>query len=1299
MSQQGPITKIYSIEVRGLEQGKQELAKFRSELDKTKKQWQEMIKALASTTNPTRIASLNQQIQASVTLQADLTKRIQEKNREIKLGESLNENNGTSGIGAAILAYKNLIEQYKEAVTNSALMEAQFGKESAEAIEAARAAVLYEAELKKISELRKNNGLTEETKAVIDNEKIKRATLQTDRQIILNQQAEEKAEQLKITTQKQSLQYQIAIQKEKLKGNSTAQAEQKIAQQAANEYYQLGQALKDAELKYKNLALTQGFQHEQTQVALKDALAIRATLDKVDGALGNHQRNVGNYASAYNGLGNSIQQILRETPSAAVSLNTFFLAISNNLPMFFDELAKINEEQKAANLATKEASILAREQAVASAIQAGATAEAAAAEGALAEQTVIANAAQSAAPGILKRITSSLFSLQSGLTLAVLLLTLFGSQVIAAVGQMVKGTKSIFDLQAAQNDLNEEIKNSGKSYNETIVKLEILNDQVNKTGKSFTEKQEILKDYNKEFGSTLGVAKDYNDVEKILREKTSDYIKAMYLRAQAQAALNLAIKEQEKVLEENLEAERITKIQQQDYANLSKFYSGETLKRMQNEVNAARKNTAERKKVNSQEAEDRKEYFKTQFEDYQKQADAIDRIKKIDTDPTDNTTITKSTIDKLTIEEQNAFKRIEAKMNERLSVENKNFNEIEKTHEATYDEEIAHYKKIEKINVTALKSKITLLEKHKILNSEELVTLAKFQEDISSIELQTSQKIQAIDKKRFEDRDKALKDDLNRTIKEAQEKNKVVQEDLTTSNLDRARTELEMDNTILAAHQEYYDKLLAMNSNYNQEALKNEKVTLDAMQAVRDKEAGVTTEAHLKDVKATGDKLLSEFKAVMAQARLNIINSEKPQDKKDIALAEVDRQEEIGTIARELARDEQALPLYKQLLAEKKITDITYNEFYAKLLEERKKLGEQANKDLQINVIKVTNLGSFLAKKLRGLFSFDTVNSDDDKATVSKKIALQDLFAETVAQTYNLAKSAMDDYYNAEAQQIERSRANNEKRLQLEFDQLKARSQSQAETESLEKQFQERKESNDRDAFEKNKKIQREQAKINLGMQLSNLAVVYFSPHPANVASFGVAGTVMYAIQAALALANYALNVGRINSAQFEKGGQVPKRGGKFGGKRHSEGGTPFIFQGEQFEAEYDEIAVVRTKNAPRNKKYQLTGTHEQIASALNQLGGGVAFSHGATVKKFEAGGTLSRTLQAPVFSPSNNSSNVTNNSNKELLEEIKQLRVDQQRSVDEISRWKDRLQVVQVTNTVTKAQQKEVTQKSIGTL
>ena len=77
------------------------------------------------------------------------------------------------------------------------------------------------------------------------------------------------------------------------------------------------------------------------------------TMNQLQISTGKYTLQVGKYRAAFDGLGYSFQQILREAPSA-LNLNQFFLAISNNVPMFLDQLKAFKEDQAEikANLAT-----------------------------------------------------------------------------------------------------------------------------------------------------------------------------------------------------------------------------------------------------------------------------------------------------------------------------------------------------------------------------------------------------------------------------------------------------------------------------------------------------------------------------------------------------------------------------------------------------------------------------------------------------------------------------------------------------------------------------------------------------------------------------------------------------------------------------------------------------------------------------------------------------------------------------------------------------------------------------------
>lgn len=82
----------------------------------------------------------------------------------------------------------------------------------------------------------------------------------------------------------------------------------------------------------------------------KEIADVQAEVNKANESLLNFRNNVGNYASAAKGftpLSFQVQQLAREMPSLTNSLQQFFLAISNNLPMFADELTRAKEANKA----------------------------------------------------------------------------------------------------------------------------------------------------------------------------------------------------------------------------------------------------------------------------------------------------------------------------------------------------------------------------------------------------------------------------------------------------------------------------------------------------------------------------------------------------------------------------------------------------------------------------------------------------------------------------------------------------------------------------------------------------------------------------------------------------------------------------------------------------------------------------------------------------------------------------------------------------------------------------------------
>lgn len=180
---------------------------------------------------------------------------------------------------------------------------------------------------------------------------------------------------------------------------------------------------------------------------------VQKELNAAEQASGRFQRNVGNYASAWNGLGNSVQQVARELPSLAVSANTFFLAISNNLPILVDEIAKARKEY--ANFKAE--------------LKAG-------------------NKDVKAVAPVWQQLTRSIISWQTALVVGITLLSVYGKEVINWGKELVKGKNYILDLLSAEQELALARRKGIETSKKERVELDLLYTKLKNTSASQKER-------------------------------------------------------------------------------------------------------------------------------------------------------------------------------------------------------------------------------------------------------------------------------------------------------------------------------------------------------------------------------------------------------------------------------------------------------------------------------------------------------------------------------------------------------------------------------------------------------------------------------------------------------------------------------------------------------------------------------------------------------------------------------------------------------------------------------------------
>lgn len=193
----------------------------------------------------------------------------------------------------------------------------------------------------------------------------------------------------------------------------------------------------------------------------KQIQSLNTEISAAEQATGRYQRNVGNYASAWNGLGVSVQQVARELPSLAIGWNTFFLAISNNLPMLADELKKASAEYKAFK----------------SAVAAG------------------NNDVAKVAP-VWKQLISSIFSWQTALVVGITVLSMYGKDII-------EWTKNLLGADTAQKRLNESLREFNNLVGRGQADAKLLFDTVKRTEEGTQGRAKAIQEINKAYGKYL----------------------------------------------------------------------------------------------------------------------------------------------------------------------------------------------------------------------------------------------------------------------------------------------------------------------------------------------------------------------------------------------------------------------------------------------------------------------------------------------------------------------------------------------------------------------------------------------------------------------------------------------------------------------------------------------------------------------------------------------------------------------------------------------------------------------------
>lgn len=217
--------------------------------------------------------------------------------------------------------------------------------------------------------------------------------------------------------------------------------------------------------------------------------------------------DVPNAQRQFNGLHNSIQQMAREMPSLAMGPQMFFLAISNNLPIFTDELARARKEYDELQKSGKKGT------------------------------------------PVWKQVLSSLFSWQTAMTTGIMLLVMYGDEIWDWTKNLFSAKKGVDEFNISLKEMTEIEKDGRAQMVRTRFELKSVIDEIkNFTGSKEQEKAKV-EELNRKYGESFGYYKTLSEWYDAIIQKSEDYVQSLYLQAKVQNLVKKASEVDEKIAE------------------------------------------------------------------------------------------------------------------------------------------------------------------------------------------------------------------------------------------------------------------------------------------------------------------------------------------------------------------------------------------------------------------------------------------------------------------------------------------------------------------------------------------------------------------------------------------------------------------------------------------------------------------------------------------------------------------------------------------------------------------------------
>lgn len=249
---------------------------------------------------------------------------------------------------------------------------------------------------------------------------------------------------------------------------------------------------------------------------------------KAEAAMGDHRRNVGNYASAFNNLGFQVQQVARELPSLTMGPQQFFVAISNNLPMLADAYAETIANNK--KLREENLKLAADQQ----------------------KQVIPA----------WKQMLKSIVSWQTAIVVGITLLITYGKEIGEFISGLFKGKKAIDAISLSTEQYQNAIDNANKSAADELSTLKLLYNAATDSQRPMNERIAVVKELQRLYPNYL----DNMSQEEIMAGQASIQYQNLATHilevAKAKAVQDKISENQAKILELEIEeAEQLAQIE------------------------------------------------------------------------------------------------------------------------------------------------------------------------------------------------------------------------------------------------------------------------------------------------------------------------------------------------------------------------------------------------------------------------------------------------------------------------------------------------------------------------------------------------------------------------------------------------------------------------------------------------------------------------------------------------------------------------------------------------------------------